>query len=87
MPCRVCERSTTISPCKHIDGIITTKEFMSIAIMDTLPSISLSRYVKIFKNLHDNCPCKECLVNPICAGTKNYKSNELCDAYKRLVDG
>jgi hypothetical protein len=86
MPCRVCERSTTISPCKHTDGIISAKEFMDIAIMDTIPSISLSRYVKIFKNLHDNCPCKECLINSICANTTNYKSNELCDTYKNLVD-
>jgi hypothetical protein len=86
MPCRVCERSTTIFPCKHIDGIITAKEFMSIAKMDILPSISLSHYTKIFKSLHDNCPCKECLINSICANKKNYNPNELCDAYKKIVD-
>jgi hypothetical protein len=86
MPCRVCERSAIISPCKHPDGIITITEFMDIAIMDTIPSISLSRYVKIFKNLHDNCPCKECLINSICANKVNYNANELCDIYKNLVD-
>jgi len=85
MPCILCNRSVTIIPCKHINGILTIEEFVSISKLNPNPSLSLLTYTNAYKNLHDDCPCKDCLIKPMCC--EDNKATDLCDAYKIKVGG
>jgi hypothetical protein len=84
MPCPACKISFSIDPCKHESG-----EFIGIEILIDLRYKSVSESIgykeftmECFKELHFNCPCKECLVKMQC----NLKFDDRCDEYKQMID-
>jgi hypothetical protein len=67
MPCTSCNNIFMILPCKHSDGNL---DMSSVSITKHISRHSADDFkktvIKLYKSLHDDCPCIECLVKVIC---------------------
>jgi len=63
MPCNNCDQLYKVRPCDHSTGIVTHDDISTIIKGDKNKSII---FPSIYLNLNKYCPCKECLVRPIC---------------------
>lgn len=78
MPCLTCRNTFKVTPCEHKDGIINTFNLTSYILPES--SVVFEKTVfKLFKNLHDRCPCKECLVKVMC------KHGGKCPPYHKIL--
>lgn len=68
MPCNNCDQLYKIRACEHPTGIVTYDDIPVIIRGDKNKSIIVP---KIYLALHKYCPCKECLVKPICKTAVN----------------
>lgn len=87
MPCFLCDNTLKIRPCVHPTGIVNKEELDEIAKI-RLTSEEVKIYIESIKNLHDKCPCIDCLVRVVCLNEKQTVTqsiNSLCDEYKTLV--
>lgn len=75
MPCTICNALFHTRPCEHPSGIL---EYYDKLIKIT----NFSSYIlAVYKDLHDICPCKECLVKIVCnPGIKH------CVEYNSLIE-
>jgi hypothetical protein len=90
MPCSSCYDLFTMIPCIHSTGELhcnkSTKtefdgKYFLINIDDSMISPSTRQRLKnLYKLLHDQCPCKECLVKSICC-----RNSPDCETYYSLV--
>jgi len=66
MPCKLCRQAFKIVPCEHPTGVV------DIEIYNDSYEVRYVGLEKIYKalsrksGLKNECPCKECLVSPIC---------------------
>lgn len=94
MPCPVCKLSFNTNPCEHQTGIITldTKEniveHISLVLTSFLKGSTLHRFMEaLYLELHNNCPCKECLVKVMCQeGHACEKYNKPLKKLKKIAD-
>lgn len=94
MPCPVCKLSFNVNPCEHQTGIITldTKESIVEHITPVLTSYlkgsTLNKFMEaLYLQLHNNCPCIECLVKVMCTeGHACEKYNKLLHNLKKIAD-
>jgi len=63
MPCNNCDQLYKVRPCDHSTGIVSHDDIPHIMKGDRNKSIIVPR---VYLALHDDCPCKDCLVRPIC---------------------
>jgi len=63
MPCNNCDQLYKVRPCDHSTGIVSHGDIPHIMKGDRNKSIL---FPNIYLNLNKHCPCKECLVKPIC---------------------
>jgi len=63
MPCNNCDQLYKVRPCDHSTGIVSHDDIPHIMRGDRNKSIIVPR---VYLALHDDCPCKDCLVRPIC---------------------
>jgi len=90
MPCSTCNNLFVIKPCTHPTGELYYKtpfkreidsEVLIVNITESmLSSITKQRLRNLYKLLHDQCPCVECLVKSICS----MKSPD-CETYYSLI--
>lgn len=90
MPCPACDRTYYVPPCKHETGILITKDRYLTASYADIPGIfrvatldcTIVFHVEAYKELHFNCPCKECLVKVVC----DAQFDERCPEYINIID-
>ena len=90
MPCSSCYNLFVMKPCTHPTGELyyktpfkreITSEVLRGKITESMVSnITKQRLRNLYKLLHDQCPCVECLVKSICG----MKSPD-CETYYSLV--
>lgn len=66
MPCQTCNMIFKINPCDHQDGILRDGQDIFIE-----KRLSIYDLKKQYYNLYIKCPCKECLVRPVCISGRN----------------
>jgi len=81
MPCQICNLSFNMKPCEHSNGIVT-KELIKIN------NFTMQGYIEpyiesIYKDLHLDCPCKECLIKMMCMSNQLNKPH--CGSYYELI--
>jgi len=87
MPCGACVVGFNKKPCEHAtDKINEHDEDLRQCVSKLSPGHNHPGYIECmvdcFKELHFNCPCKECLVKVTC----NLVYEKRCDQYKELID-
>jgi len=78
MPCTFCNNIFPILPCKHSDGNLDISR-ISLAKQISRHSAVKMTVVNIYRMLHTNCPCIECLVKMMC------KHGVMCPPYHDLL--
>jgi hypothetical protein len=84
MPCPACDISYTVRPCEHETGILIEKdvtkikEFRPILYSDN----AIVFHTKVYKDLHFNCPCRNCLVKATC----NVEYPKRCEEYRNIIE-
>jgi hypothetical protein len=73
MPCKACRKAFAITPCKHPTGIfeklLDTSNledccfFYGVSMTNKPSVMGMKRYYRLLK---EKCPCKDCLINPMC---------------------
>jgi hypothetical protein len=67
MPCTSCSNTFGLEPCKHSDGNLNVDDIpLSKYISKNSQDDFRKTVIKLYKNLHNDCPCIECLVKMIC---------------------
>jgi hypothetical protein len=86
MPCQACKISFSENiPCLHPTGILGDGEhiYMTVNKIAQIDKYGYDRCTKdIYKELHFNCPCKDCLIKMMC----KEMFDERCDSYKELIN-
>lgn len=90
MPCPACNRTYLLPPCKHETGILCSKDMYSKVTFDDIPEIFKQSFayctivfqIEVYKALHYNCPCKNCLVKATC----DVEYTKRCSEYIDLID-
>lgn len=91
MPCLACKSNYTILPCEHPTGVIDESSREKIRSRVSRANITISNSEmygfdkcndKCYKELHFNCPCKNCLIKTMC----NEKFDDRCQEYIELID-
>lgn len=85
MPCGACVVGFNQKPCEHLTGTIDGEEAIRKYVGRYIPHEKdgfVLCMVACYKELHYNCPCRECLVKITC----NLKFDERCDEYKELIN-
>lgn len=86
MPCKVCDNFFNIKPCENKDTVIFNKQlFRKQKTYETVVKVKLDRYIiATYNELHNDCPCKTCLVKTLCSGN-NIREDDICDDYKVVI--
>jgi hypothetical protein len=86
MPCQACKVSFSGNiPCLHPTGKLGDEEHVYMTINKVLQGdkYGYDRCMKdIYKELHFNCPCKDCLIKMMC----KEMFDERCDSYKNIIN-
>lgn len=83
MPCKACRHQFRTIPCEHKTGIDGKPIDNLIHKFTPEYEYGYLKFVsQVYKELHFNCPCSECLTKMMC----NLRYEDRCDEYKNLVD-
>ena len=90
MPCLICKKTILVFPCEHKDGIINKDNFKEVTIQKDLRDWYLENellvYIEAYKELHDRCPCKDCLLKTMCMREDVEDLDEICEKYSGIIN-
>jgi len=88
MPCIICRETLAILPCEHRTGVISGEFELDHIVVNKgswYQAKESMLYIEGYKELHDRCPCKNCLIKTICA-VGDHAGEDICDLYKSIMD-